>query len=356
MQWTADSARGTLAFTGEIGPDQVARMSDIVRSVLPDGFGAIDLRGVTSLSPAAARALDELVAALRASGHAVEVVDGRDRAADGAPVTPTDASGGADGSSAPGPVRNAQDEAKHRLAAAFDEVGSVLAADGAGLDVLLDRTVRVAVATIDSADSASLTLVTGRGRARTPAYSDELARRVDGLQYEVGEGPCLDVATTTAPAAGSGDIAHSSLWPVFGPRAAAEGVGAVLAVGLTHGQERLAGGPPYGALNLYSVREYAFTESDRDTAILLASFAGVAIAAASGSAEAADLHRAIETRDVIGQAKGILMARHGLDSEMAFDVLRRASSHLNVKLRRVAEHVAEHGGLAGLPGGDPADT
>lgn len=58
-------------------------------------------------------------------------------------------------------------------------------------------------------------------------------------------------------------------------------------------------------------------------------------------AEVAGLTEALESRDVIGQAKGILMASQGISVDEAFDILRRASQRLNVKLRDVAAQVIE---------------
>ncbi|WP_308210250.1 ANTAR domain-containing protein [Amycolatopsis iheyensis] len=76
------------------------------------------------------------------------------------------------------------------------------------------------------------------------------------------------------------------------------------------------------------------------TALLLATHASLALNQARGTEvaelERANLHRAIASRDVIGQAKGILMARQGLDAEAAFDLLRRTSQDLNVKLADIA--------------------
>ena len=102
-----------------------------------------------------------------------------------------------------------------------------------------------------------------------------------------------------------------------------------------------------GALNLYSETSEAFTRRDRAIGAVLAAHASIALAAAGATSELRrandELREALESRDVIGQAKGILMERHRVSADEAFDMLRRASQHLNVKLRSVAQQVADTG-------------
>ncbi|HSK62169.1 MAG TPA: ANTAR domain-containing protein, partial [Actinomycetospora sp.] len=98
--------------------------------------------------------------------------------------------------------------------------------------------------------------------------------------------------------------------------------------------------PRFGALNFWSRSPDGLDAGDRDLALVLAAHAATAIAAVQ-SRTAAELREtqlleALESRDVIGQAKGVLMERRGLSADEAFDVLRRTSQDLNVKLREVA--------------------
>lgn len=105
--------------------------------------------------------------------------------------------------------------------------------------------------------------------------------------------------------------------------------------------------PRLGSLNLYSREPAGFDDGGRDVGMLLAAHAGVAFAAVSADAEAelrtAQLERAMEGRDVIGQAKGILMAGGKLTPDQAFDLLRDASNRLNTKLIDLARRVTETG-------------
>ena len=97
-----------------------------------------------------------------------------------------------------------------------------------------------------------------------------------------------------------------------------------------------------GALNIYARPPHAFTPNSIHTGVLLAAHSALAIAAATTSA---DLRIALESRDVIGQAKGILMERFKITSTEAFDLLITASQHTNRKLRDVAADLTDTGAL-----------
>ena len=126
--------------------------------------------------------------------------------------------------------------------------------------------------------------------------------------------------------------------------AAGLGVRSVLAVGLFP----RGGAPRMGALNAYSHRPGGLDEQDRDLLLVLAAHASTALAATQATTaselEVAHLREALRSRDVIGQAKGILMERRGVSADEAFDILRRASQSLNIKLTQVAEKLVEHRG------------
>jgi GAF domain-containing protein len=207
---------------------------------------------------------------------------------------------------------------------------------------VLRLVVGAAVDLIPGADLVSVTLRDPDGRFHTPVETDPVAVRLDELQYTSGEGPCVESARPDGPAIGwSRDLGRDPRWPVFGPGAAAHGYHSVLATALVPGVRlpRLS-----GALNLYSRRPGAFDSAAVDAALLLATHASLALAhteaVALADLEAAHLRRAVDSRDVIGQAKGILMHRRGISAEEAFDVLRRASQDLNVKLADLAGTLA----------------
>nr|WP_281283175.1 ANTAR domain-containing protein [Kutzneria buriramensis] len=109
-----------------------------------------------------------------------------------------------------------------------------------------------------------------------------------------------------------------------------------------------------GALTIYSRRAGGLSRADRDTALLLATHGSLALAhvrtAELADLQRAQLRRAVDSRDLIGQAKGILMSRQGISSDEAFDLLRRTSQDLNVKLVDVAHTLTtRHGELRPAP-------
>jgi GAF domain-containing protein len=226
------------------------------------------------------------------------------------------------------------------LAAEFVRLAESLL-DATTVHGVLERVVHAARVAVPGADLVSVTLRTDEGFT-TPVYTHELTLRLDEVQYRLGEGPCVE--STRTPGLGltySGDLAAGVEFPAFGPAAAELGARSVMAVGLFPEGET----PRYGALNLYAFDAHGLDELDRDLALILAAHASTALAATVASTaaelEAAQLRQALQSRDVIGQAKGILMERRGISADDAFDVLRRASQSLNIKLATVAQTLVD---------------
>lgn len=204
---------------------------------------------------------------------------------------------------------------------------------------------------IPGTDLVSVSLKDRDGRLHTPIGTPPVAEELDRLQNEFGEGPCFDAARPTGPArVASEDLAREPAWPKFGPAAAAHGFTSVLSTALLPDPEDPAS--TRGALNLYSRGQLG--PDATDIALLLASHAALAVAhthaVTLAELERAHLRRAIDSRDVIGQAKGILMARRRVSADEAFDILRRTSQDLNVKLADVAHTLATRHGELDLPG------
>ena len=207
-----------------------------------------------------------------------------------------------------------------------------------GVELTLQAVVDLAVATIEGCDCAGL-FVLKAGRVTTPVHTDTVVAELDALQINGHEGPCLDsIAQGTAFYAE--DLAGDHRWPNFGPAAAAIGVRSLLAL-------CLSGDGTVGALNLYARYPLAFGAVDRARGLVLAGLAGLALSVAEAHEEEArraeNLRQALVTRELIGQAQGILMERERITAEQAFDILRRASQHLNTKLREVAQQLVETG-------------
>ena len=205
------------------------------------------------------------------------------------------------------------------------------------LDTALVAVTRVAVAAVGPCDGASLTM-RNRGVPSAPAASDEWAVELDRLQFVEQEGPCLD-CLREGSVMRVRDLRIDGRFPNYGPRAAEQGALSTLSLPL------VADGGTVGALNLYSRRPDAFDSDVVAVGELLAAHASLAISAAtayySSRELAGQMRQALESRAVIEQAKGVLMAQHGGDAADAFDRLVELSQRTNRKLREVAQAVVE---------------
>ena len=223
------------------------------------------------------------------------------------------------------------------LAADFSETARILFAAGSVTDTLA-QVVELAVTTIEGCDSAGIFLLE-KDMVTSPVHTDPVVDTIDALQHETGEGPCLD-AIADRLIFYADDVADDPRWPRFGPQASAAGIRSVLALPLTTNGS-------LGALNLYARYPAAFGVVDRAKGVILASLAGLAVSAAHSHEDeelrAQNLNAALATREVIGQAQGILMERERISAAQAFDILRRASQHLNRKLRDVAQDFVDTG-------------
>jgi GAF domain-containing protein len=207
---------------------------------------------------------------------------------------------------------------------AFAELGRMKLGES-DLQAVLGRVAELARQTLPGVVGASVTLVES-DRAFTAAFAGQLALDLDETQYQEGFGPCLEVAqsagTVTVP-----DMAAETRWPAFARQALAAGVHSSLSVALPLQEAVL------GALNLYATQPAVFART-------FAGYAAVAIANAhlyqSTATLAEDMRRAMETRAVIEQAKGILVAQRHCTPEQAFELLTRLSQTTHRKLRDCA--------------------
>lgn len=171
-----------------------------------------------------------------------------------------------------------------------------------------------------------------RGRLTHIAGTDPLARELDHLQVELGQGPAV-VVLDDGTWGRSGDVGDDPRWPSWGVAAVERGVRSALAV-IVHERDE-----PVGAITLYAAERGSFAEREVvDRALLYAVHATTAFAAAR---RASSLRAAVDSRHVIGMAQGIAMERFGIDQQQSFELLRRLSSTSNVKLREVAVQVVE---------------
>jgi GAF domain-containing protein len=216
-------------------------------------------------------------------------------------------------------------------ASAFAELARMLH-DDQPLNTTLQRVAELARDTVPELSDVSVTLMDD-DQPRTVVFTGALAVDLDERQYAEGFGPCTDAAvsgnTILVDTARPGDS-----YPDFAGLAASRGVTHVLSVGLPIPQRTV------GALNMYSDAGAPFADASIALAETFAGYAAVAITNAVAYRDAVDLtahlRTAMQTRAVIEQAKGILVARNHCTTEEAFTALSRMSQRSHVKLRDVA--------------------
>lgn len=234
-------------------------------------------------------------------------------------------------------ITSSVDSSFSEFAVSFDETAKTLFAAGP-VTATLASVVELAVSTIDGCDFAGLFLIDG-DTVTTPVHTDPIVVEIDALQHSTGEGPCLD-AIAYRLIFYADDLERDLRWLHFAPQASKAGIRSVLALPLSANAQ-------LGALNLYARFPLAFGVVDRAKAAILASMASIALSVAYSHEDeerrTENLHVALSSRETIGEAIGILMERERITANQAFDILRRASQHLNIKLREVAENLVETG-------------
>ncbi|GAB1641302.1 ANTAR domain-containing protein [Krasilnikovia sp. MM14-A1259] len=213
------------------------------------------------------------------------------------------------------------------------------------LSEMLPQVLKFTVDAVAGCDWASITLYRHE-QVVDQVTTSPVAAELDDIQFATGIGPGPE-AMNTMNAAYAPELAESSRWPVLAATAAQLGAASALSQGLFVHQR--AQWSALGAFTLYGATADAFSDEDQEFTSILAAYVSVTVAMAHRRDEVdrreAALHRGLSTRDVIGQAKGILMERQRLPAGAAFDLLRRVSQRLNRKLADVAQQLAETGEL-----------
>lgn len=190
---------------------------------------------------------------------------------------------------------------------------------------------------VPGCDHASL-LVKRDDRYITVGASSRLAHRVDDLERRSGDGPCIDAIEEETPQI-EPDLTKPNQWPHFAARLVEETpVRGAMGFRLLIDKRKAA------ALNLFSETPNKFDSEAAGRAAVLASFASVAINAIAHGEDATSLRRGLLSNREIGKAVGMLMMLHDMNEDDAFDLLRRHSQSLNIKLADVARKVIESRG------------
>jgi GAF domain-containing protein len=235
-----------------------------------------------------------------------------------------------------GPTEEPEDAMTLELASwsVLEQLGRALRVPEADLQATLDAIARTAVETIGPAKYAGVNLYE-HGKFVPQSVAGEPPLALDVLQQQTGVGPCIDSSRDQATIRVD-DMATETRWPRYVERALALGVASMLCVPLYVDDQRL------GSVSLYATDRVAFSLADEYVARLFAVQAAMALAEAH---RAGQLRQALSNRDVIGQAKGILMERHRITADEAFRMLSQHSQRANRKLADVARTLAETGSL-----------
>lgn len=215
-------------------------------------------------------------------------------------------------------------------------LGRVLYAESS-LEELLQHVVSLARHTVPAADGVTVSLHDDSGGYKTPTTTDDLVYELDQVQYRFDEGPCVEALKTNRPV--SFRVDEGDPYPRFAEAAASKFVSAVMSTPMS------VGGKGIGALNMYSGTVPAFPKEQMETAQMFAEQAAVVLANGLAYDNSTTLNvrlqEALLSRDVIGQAKGLIMAQEGCGSEEAFGRLRLQSQRENRKLRTIAQEIVD---------------
>lgn len=229
------------------------------------------------------------------------------------------------------------DDIKQVIAQTFVAIGALARAlhvEDARLQPTLDAITAHAAAAHPAAKDAGLILLIG-GKLIPQATTGQAPRLLDIKQQETGQGPCIEAAREQTLIC-LNDLRHDPRWPEFSAEAQAQGVGSMLCAPLWISQRTL------GALTLYAAQPGAFSEHDERIVELFATLAALALAEAQRTDH---LRAALIHRDIIGQAKGIIMERYKVSSDAAFSTLARISQAQHTKLHEVARQIVQTGEL-----------
>ncbi|MDY6807817.1 GAF and ANTAR domain-containing protein [Gordonia mangrovi] len=204
--------------------------------------------------------------------------------------------------------------------------------EGDDTAAVLGRISAAAVDSVPGTEFASVTMVTA-GRIETPVVVGDLAGKSDALQREFNEGPCVRSAVDDTTII-IDDMRRENRWPRYAEAATELGIGSMACFCL------YIDGHDFGALNLLSTTTHAF---EPDAIAVGQLFAAHCATAFSAVREKDQLLTALSSRDIIGQAKGMIMERYQVDADQAFRLLARLSQDSNTKLIEVAKKIIEAG-------------
>jgi GAF domain-containing protein len=227
-----------------------------------------------------------------------------------------------------------EDATQSPLQRSLAELSTVLVGDQSIGDTLT-RVARLAVESVPPALFAGITMIVD-DQVSTRAFTDPASPEIDQAQYDSGHGPCLEAFRRSRTIVVD-SLADDDRWPEFADAAMAHGVRSTLSLPLSAGDHAV------GALNLYAGVERAFGETEVATGLEFATQASVVLVNAQAYWGARllseHLQTALEGREPIDLAKGIIMNATGCTPDEAFDVLVEQSQQENRKVRDIAAEI-----------------
>jgi GAF domain-containing protein len=225
----------------------------------------------------------------------------------------------------------------------FDEVSelndvlrTIYSAEAKDFPQVLDALTWAAARCVGGADHAGITASSRENEVTSPSVTDDCARVLDDIQQRHLEGPCLQAAWTRKVVEVE-DLATDSRWPKYRADALEETrVRSVLSLPLFADELSM------GALNFYAERAGAFADSSRRVAATLATIGALAW---SNAVRGQQFAAALGSRDIIGQAKGMLMERYEIDDQAAFNMLVKLSQSTNMPVREIARRLIDDAGM-----------
>jgi GAF domain-containing protein len=229
------------------------------------------------------------------------------------------------------PQRDPADE----LAGVFARMSGILLTEQT-VDSALRLTTSLASDTIAGSTGSGVTLMSAEGRRITSAATDSTVERLDSMQYEVDEGPCID-AWRDGVVVRSDDLSAEKRWPAWSSRASDLGARSVLSVGLCIDDA------PLGAIKVYSDTIDTYDEASEDLLHRFASQAAIFVSnlqtvqAAKNLSD--ELRETLRGRDAIAIARGVVMARKALDADSGYRHLMDLSRRVRIPVRELAERI-----------------
>jgi GAF domain-containing protein len=220
--------------------------------------------------------------------------------------------------------------AAEELASVFARMSGLLLTEQT-VATALDIITSLAVDTIVGSAGSGVSLLDAAGERTTSAATDPMVEQLDGLQYQLNEGPCLSAWLDQAVVR-SGDLANEARWPSWSHRAGELGIRSVLSAPLS------SSGRAIGAMKVYSTATDAYDERDEDLlrrfAIQASIFVTNVLAVHAAEHLSDTLKETLRTRDLLAMARGVVMARKGVGVE-------DANRHLIIESRRSRQSIRE---------------